>query len=121
MSRKLLTDIGIAPNSSIARGFITSLGSIDPEHILRIFLEVIRYGQSPELDKVRIPVLILRGDAAHFVPPYCATYLSERLHNSESIVIPHCGHLPYLERPQEFNRLVEGFVDRNRRPEPPKI
>lgn len=120
-ARKLLTDMGIAPDSRIARGFTKSLSTIDPQHIRRIFLEVLQYDQTSELDKVRIPVLILRGEADHFVPPYCAAYLSERLASSESTVMPHCGHLPYLERPEEFNRLAERFLDRNRPPAPPKM
>ena len=90
-----------------------SLNTIDPEHIRRIFLEVIEYDQQLELRNVKAPVLILRGEADHFVPPYCATYLYERLRRSEQIVMRDCGHLPYLERPEEFNRLVEDFLDRN--------
>jgi sigma-B regulation protein RsbQ len=112
-ARRLVADMGIAPNSTIARGFMRSLNAINPEHIRRIFLEVIKYDQRVELQNVKARVLILRGEADHFVPSYCAVYLSERLRKSEQIVMRDCGHLPYLERPEEFNRLVEDFLDRN--------
>ena len=113
-ARQLVADMGLAPGSTISRGFMRSLNTIEPEHIRRIFLEVIEYDQTAELAKVKIPVLVLRGEADHFVPPYSATYLCERLDRSELTVMPDCGHLPYLEQPEEFNRLVEAFLDRNR-------
>jgi sigma-B regulation protein RsbQ len=112
-ARLLVENMGVAHNSTIARGFMRSLNTIDPEHIRRIFLEVIEYDQQIELQNVKAPVLILRGEADLFVPPYCAIYLYERLRQSEQVVMRDCGHLPYLERPEEFNRLVEDFLDRN--------
>jgi sigma-B regulation protein RsbQ len=116
-ARQLVAEMGLATDSTIARGFIRALDTIDPEHIRRIFLEVIAHDQRSELAKVTAPVLVLRGEADHFVPTYCATYLRQQLHRSEHSVMRDCGHLPYLERPEEFNRVVEAFLDRNRRPD----
>lgn len=112
-ARQLIEQMGIAAGSSIARGFMRSLSTIEPTHIRRIFGEVMEYDQTVDLEEITVPVLVLRGDADRFVPSYCARFLCERLPRSELAFMPDCGHLPYLERPGEFNGLVEAFMDRN--------
>lgn len=109
---QLVRFMGIERNPPLVHGFMRTLAKIDPDHIRRIFLEVIDYDQRLDLQKVDAPVLILRGEVDYFVPAYCASYLSGCLPQSESIAMRECGHLPYLEQPDDFNKLVEGFLNR---------
>jgi pimeloyl-ACP methyl ester carboxylesterase len=46
------------------------------------------------------------------VPPNDAFGWAKRLRNSELEVFDRTGHLPQLERPIRFNRLLEGFLAR---------
>jgi sigma-B regulation protein RsbQ len=67
-----LTDtMGVARYPVIARGFMKSTFTIDPEHIQRIFLELIDYEQRPTLPLIAAKTLLIRGNLDKFVPGYC--------------------------------------------------
>lgn len=50
-----------------------------------------------------VPVLILSGEMEH---KPARNAMSPYLPNSRNIVIPDCGHMTNMERPEEFNALV---------------
>jgi sigma-B regulation protein RsbQ len=58
------------------------------------------------------PTLIVRGSHDNFVPEYCALELHRLIAGSELVCLNGCGHLPYLEDPALFNRIVEQFIGR---------
>lgn len=57
-----------------------------------------------------LPTLILWGERDGAVFPDSAPELHRRLPNSRLVILPGVGHLPYEEVPDEFNRLVTGFL-----------
>jgi pimeloyl-ACP methyl ester carboxylesterase len=57
-----------------------------------------------------VPTLIVWG-SRDVVVPLSHAYTAERLiPESEVCVMERCGHVPQVERPEEFNRLVQGFL-----------
>jgi pimeloyl-ACP methyl ester carboxylesterase len=111
-AESLLREMGITNESAIARGFIRSLTQIDPHHIRSLFAELIEYDQRGELSSIQCPTLIVRGSHDNFVPVYCALELHRLIAGSELVSLNGCGHLPYLEDPALFNRIVEQFIGR---------
>jgi 4,5:9,10-diseco-3-hydroxy-5,9,17-trioxoandrosta-1(10),2-diene-4-oate hydrolase len=70
-------------------------------------------GIAPNLGKITKPVLIVWGEEDHVLPLKHA-YTTERLlPHSFLKTMKDCGHLPFLEYPDEFNRLVLKFLDRH--------
>jgi pimeloyl-ACP methyl ester carboxylesterase len=62
------------------------------------------------LAKSSVPTLIIWG-RNDFVVPLAHAYAAQKLiANSEVRVIERCGHIPQVERPVEFNRLVLEFL-----------
>ena len=57
-----------------------------------------------------IPVLLLWGSKDRVVDVGSAEHLRRRLHMAQVAVIQGAGHLPYEERPEEFSRIVLGFL-----------
>jgi sigma-B regulation protein RsbQ len=111
-AESLLREMGITNESAIARGLIRSLTQIDPHHIRSLFGELIEYDQRGELSSIQCPTLIVRGSHDNFVPEYCALELHRLIAGSELVCLNGCGHLPYLEDPALFNRIVEQFIGR---------
>ena len=105
----LLAKMGIPADGAIAKGFRRSLATIRPERIRERFYEMVDYDQRDELRSIECPVLIVRGERDGFIPPYCAEDMLARLPRSQIASLPTCGHLPYLEQPQAFNRVLEDF------------
>ena len=44
-------------------------------------------------------------------PRQDAIQYGQHLHNSRTVVFADTGHVPQLERPVRFNRVVESFLD----------
>lgn len=62
------------------------------------------------LAEVRCPTLILRGDQDVPHVAVAAAALVEGIAGSRAEVIREAAHLPSLERPDEFNRLLKDFL-----------
>jgi len=57
-----------------------------------------------------MPVLVVWGRDDRVVPLHDALALLERIQAAELRIIEGAGHLPHLERPQEFLSAVSGFL-----------
>ena len=62
------------------------------------------------LPKVEVPVLVVVGRQDEFTPVAKAEEMQAALPNGELVVIEDAGHMPNLERPEEFNELVLAFL-----------
>ena len=69
---------------------------------------------TPEkLATIKIPTLLIVGAADMFTPPSIMRMIARHIPNAEMIVVPECGHSPYWEQPEVFNRTVLEFLGRN--------
>ena len=62
------------------------------------------------LAKVNSPSLIIWGKQDAIVPAECADLYHQVLSNSTVKVIDNCGHSPQVEKPQEFQAAITGFM-----------
>jgi pimeloyl-ACP methyl ester carboxylesterase len=62
------------------------------------------------LETIRIPTLLLTGDADLYAPPPVLRLFAACFPNCESVVIPECGHSAFWEQPEAFNRAVLDFI-----------
>ena len=51
---------------------------------------------------IRQPVLLLHGENDVITHPSAAKWLDAQLQESELIMLPHCGHAPFLSHPDQF-------------------
>ena len=68
----------------------------------------------PRLGEIRVPALILVGDADIPDVHSHAGVIEAGIPNSRRIVVEDAGHLMYLEKPDEFTRLTVTFIKANR-------
>ena len=64
------------------------------------------------LYRVKCPTLVLWGDSDGLLPLDFASAYHEAIPGSELKVLPQCGHLPPIERPEEFAAAVKEFLTR---------
>jgi pimeloyl-ACP methyl ester carboxylesterase len=62
------------------------------------------------LPRVTNPALIVWGREDHVVPVECGEQYRRGLPNSKLTVLERCGHLPPIEQPEVFARLVLDFL-----------
>jgi pimeloyl-ACP methyl ester carboxylesterase len=62
------------------------------------------------LERIKLPTLLLTGDADLYAPPAVLRLFAARIAGSESVVVPEAGHSAYWEQPEIFNRTVLAFI-----------
>ena len=62
------------------------------------------------LSRVTTPTLIVWGNQDAIVPVECAELYRQAISNSQVRLIDRCGHIPQLEKPQEFLDAVLPFL-----------
>ncbi len=63
------------------------------------------------LSEIAVPTLVLAG--AHDRPDIlrAADILTEEIAEAQKVIVPRTAHLPSLERPATFNRILRDFLD----------
>ena len=62
------------------------------------------------LSRVAVPALVVVGAADEFTPVRDAESMHAQLLDSTLVVIEGAGHMPNLERPDEFNTALRSFL-----------
>jgi pimeloyl-ACP methyl ester carboxylesterase len=63
-----------------------------------------------DLGHVVAPTLVIWGRQDRVLPPSHAMVVARALPGARVVFFDHCGHLPQIERPQEFNSAVLDFL-----------
>ena len=66
------------------------------------------------LGAIAVPTLIVVGSLDEFTPVSDAKFMHDRIPESELIVIDGAGHMPNIERPQEFNAALGALLEKIR-------
>jgi pimeloyl-ACP methyl ester carboxylesterase len=66
------------------------------------------------LHEIRVPTLILVGDADIPDVHAHAGAIEAGISESKRVVVPDAGHLMYMEHPVEFSHRVIRFIESNR-------
>jgi len=80
--------------------------------ILAMAKSAIRHNMGKDLNKIQIPVLLIWGRNDKITPPDVAEEFHRLLPDSELHWVDNCGHAPMMERPEEFNRILKGFLEK---------
>ena len=70
----------------------------------------IGYDSRPGAGEIRSRTLLINGAQDRIVSPESALELSKRIPDSTLVILEGTGHLPFIERPEEFNAHVMGFL-----------
>lgn len=62
------------------------------------------------LETMATPTLLVNADADAVMPPSGARALAARIRNVREARLDDCGHLPMIEQPEAYHRLVREFL-----------
>jgi pimeloyl-ACP methyl ester carboxylesterase len=63
-----------------------------------------------DLAQIRVPVAIVQSEFDEFIKREHAEYLAQNIPNAEFVHLPGVSHFAPLQRPDQFNRAVLGFL-----------
>ena len=64
------------------------------------------------LQDIRCPTLVLVGDSDQLTPPERALEIAAGIAGAQLVVVPHCGHLSTLERPEAVSDALRTWLRR---------
>lgn len=64
------------------------------------------------LGRVRCPTLVLCGDSDQLAPPECSREIAALIPGAALVMVPQCGHMLTMERPDEVNARLLDWLGR---------
>ena len=100
----------VSEDPDLRRDVIETMAAIDPL-AYRIGAHAVWLAdQSDRAAGIRVPTLVLVGDADAITPPSLSEDLAALIPGSRLQVIRDASHLANLDKPAEFNRAVDDFL-----------
>lgn len=112
MHPKLLAPASYTARPAIAAAAQDLMRTATPEGIIAALGAMRdRPDSTPLLPNIQVPTLIIHGKDDQIIPPSEAELMAKAIPNSQLHLLANAGHLPNLEQPDEFNRLVSSFLE----------
>ena len=70
----------------------------------------LRQNLADHLHKIETPTLLVWGKQDTVTPPFVAEKFDELIKDTKLIFVDQCGHAPMMEHPQDFNAILEAFL-----------
>lgn len=84
--------------------------------IIALAKSAIRNNLGEELNQIKQPTCLIWGNNDTITPPFVAKEFNRLIPHSELHFVDKCGHAPMMEVPEEFNRILGGFLEKLRAP-----
>jgi pimeloyl-ACP methyl ester carboxylesterase len=82
--------------------------------IIALAKSAIRNNLGEELNQIKQPACLIWGNNDTITPPFVAKEFHRLIPHSELHFVDKCGHAPMMEVPEEFNKLLDGFLTKLR-------
>jgi 2-hydroxy-6-oxonona-2,4-dienedioate hydrolase len=112
--KKKVQDTFYDPASATQELIDTIFDSVnDRNKALRIVMaskSAVRHNLESELPQIKTPTLLIWGKNDSVTPPFVGEKFRDAIKNSKLVWMDHCGHAPMLEKPTEFNEILDEFL-----------
>ena len=106
-------DPEIATKEIVDEVFATVNDRVKLVKTLAIAKSAIRHNMAQDLPKMKTPTCIIWGKNDSVTPPDVAELFDELLPNSDLFWLDKCGHAPMMEHPDEFNTILDAWLEKN--------
>ena len=62
------------------------------------------------LDWMSAPTHIVWGQQGRLIPVECGSLYQQAIPGAKLTIVEQCGHVPHLEKPEEFGRMALSFL-----------
>jgi len=103
-------DPAVATKELVDEVFEITCNRIKVIKILALAKSAIRNNLAEELHQIKQPTMLIWGKNDIVTPPFVAEEFKKLIPNSQLQFIDKCGHAPMMEVPNEFNIILENFL-----------
>ena len=109
---KLLASWSVSPSAdpTVVDRIARDLMRVRPEVTLGDFMACDKFDRMDRVQEITCRTLVVCGAEDRMTPRKYSEYLHERIKNSELAIIPGAGHSVMLEKPRDFDRVLEAFL-----------
>lgn len=104
------TLIGDMAHKEAYEKLVDSMSRLHKESYVKAIEASVNDDRSDDYAAVAVPTLVLVGADDRLTPPSMAKEIAARIPHARLEVIADAGHLPNIEQPEAFNRLVLAFL-----------
>ena len=79
---------------------------------LAIAKSAIRHNMAKDLPNMKQPTCLIWGKQDSVTPPEVAEAFKKLLPDADLFWIDKCGHAAMMETPEEFNKILEGWLSK---------
>ena len=108
------TLIGPKATEAHFQRLVDSMSMLHKESYIKTVEATTFYDRVADLPNIKVPVLLVYGGADKLTPPKIGERMQQEIPDARLEVIEDAGHLPNIEQPEEFNRLVLEFLAQHR-------
>jgi pimeloyl-ACP methyl ester carboxylesterase len=107
-----LVELMMSPESSpdLRDDVLRDVLSTRPETYLADFRACNGFDVMPRLGEIRVPTLVINGDADRLTPLKYGEYLATNIPGAVLKILHGVGHLAMLERPNQLNAVITSFI-----------
>ncbi len=103
-------DAAVATKALVDEVFSITTDASKCMSIVRTAKSAQRHYVADLLPAIHTPVLLIWGHDDKITPPHVAREFEQYLPNATLVMLQHCGHAPMMEKPEEFNVLLERWL-----------
>lgn len=82
--------------------------------VIALAKSAIRHNLGDEIQEIKVPTCLIWGKNDTITPPMVAEEFHKLMPNSELHWIDKCGHAPMMEVPDEFNKILDQFLEKHK-------
>jgi len=103
-------DPAIATDALINEVFSITTDTVKCLSIVRMAKSAQRHYVADLLPEIPTPTLLIWGEDDKITPPRVAHEFRNYLPNARLVMLTYCGHAPMMEKPEEFNTILQSFL-----------
>lgn len=104
-------DPKIATKAMVDEVFDTVNDRIKAIKVIAMAKSAIRNNLEDLIGDIQQPTLLVWGNQDTITPPFVGEKFNELIPNSRLVTMDQCGHAPMMEKPNEFNDILESFLN----------
>ena len=90
------------------------MAGIPPATYRKAVQIITTFDRRADLPKIAVPALLVAGSDDVTAPAQLMGSMAQKIPHAEFVVLRGCGHLGPLDQPEQFNKVLEGFLRRRR-------
>jgi pimeloyl-ACP methyl ester carboxylesterase len=108
--KELVEPLYATVDETARRILMPKLKAVGPAAQLNDFLCCDKFDIMDKIGQIQLPALAIVGDQDNMTPPKYSQYLVKNMPDCRMMVVEGATHLGFLEKPEQVNKAIEGFI-----------